>query len=162
MVEGMEDDDMYFGDECLYTEAQKAALRTRSEMARDSVCANCGAKEQEDSFGGGIVVKKLKKCQGCQDVSYCSRECQKQAWKPSHKNYCRDISVLKAGDIVRLRGLKAQADLNGHLYEIREFDELKGRWRATWVGGSHDLSVKPDNLTRVLTVEERNDLIAHN
>ncbi|XP_031572249.1 uncharacterized protein LOC116306350 isoform X2 [Actinia tenebrosa] len=31
----------------------------------------------------------LKRCMGCKDVSYCSRDCQKKDWKQNHKAVCR-------------------------------------------------------------------------
>ncbi|KAI9346938.1 hypothetical protein BDR26DRAFT_916334 [Obelidium mucronatum] len=119
--------------------AQKAAIKRRSEMVRDTICANCGIKELQEyhaDFQESSSPIRLKRCQSCHDVSYCSHKCQKEAWKPRHKKYCRDVSVLKTGDIVRLRGLKEKSDLNGHLYEIHELNNAAGRWHASWVGGS--------------------------
>ena len=43
------------------------------------VCANCNATAPP----GG----KLRACAGCNAVRYCSRECQKEAWK-YHKKHC--------------------------------------------------------------------------
>jgi len=45
-----------------------------------SVCANCGKGEEESS--------KLKNCNACKMVKYCSRECQ-IAHRPQHKKECK-------------------------------------------------------------------------
>ena len=47
-------------------------------------CDNCGNR-----------LKTLSKCAGCRKASYCSRECQVQAWKV-HKVECKKHSVHKA------------------------------------------------------------------
>lgn len=43
-------------------------------------CATCGAKQN------------LKKCSGCQAVSFCSRECQKALWNQCHHKECAEYS----------------------------------------------------------------------
>ena len=43
-------------------------------------CAACGAND-----------KQLKYCQSCKSVWYCSRDCQKAHWKPTHKAECEII-----------------------------------------------------------------------
>lgn len=45
----------------------------------DINCLNCGRKEEPGD--------KLKKCGKCEDVCYCSRECEKAHWK-KHKKTC--------------------------------------------------------------------------
>ena len=46
------------------------------------VCDHCGKTAEEAS------VKGLKVCRDCQDVRYCSKECQLAAW-PGHKAACK-------------------------------------------------------------------------
>lgn len=46
----------------------------------DAVCGFCSIK-----------TNQLKKCSGCKDVSYCSRECQKQDWSRGHKSKCKMV-----------------------------------------------------------------------
>ena len=47
-------------------------------------CAACG--------GGAPPGKKLKRCTGCRQVSYCSVECQRAAWK-AHKPFCVRVAA---------------------------------------------------------------------
>ncbi|KAF9643618.1 hypothetical protein BDM02DRAFT_3123174, partial [Thelephora ganbajun] len=49
-------------------------------------CANCH-KELEK--------KDLKRCGQCGIVLYCSRECQKEAWKTGHKRTCQSHVINK-------------------------------------------------------------------
>eukprot|EP01083_Nonionella_stella_P189880 703231_1 len=39
--------------------------------------------------------KRLKLCSKCRSVYYCSRKCQKIAWKHSHRNQCSKIETFK-------------------------------------------------------------------
>ena len=52
------------------------------------VCKNCG-----------IVGVDLKQCSGCKEVAYCSKICQKDDWRKSHKESCikfiPQVSILK-------------------------------------------------------------------
>lgn len=50
-------------------------------------CSRCGAVQR---FTPDNPEGKLMKCGGCRSVSYCSRECQKKAWK-KHKVDCKAI-----------------------------------------------------------------------
>ena len=43
-------------------------------------CLKCGKEEEPGA--------KFKKCGKCEDVCYCSRECQKAHWK-EHKKECQ-------------------------------------------------------------------------
>lgn len=49
-------------------------------------CAQCGEPETES--------RKLSHCSRCKQVMYCTRECQRKAWKAGHKNACRDFAVV--------------------------------------------------------------------
>ena len=48
----------------------------------DINCAHCGKKEE--------AGEKFKKCGRCENVCYCSRECQEAHWK-EHKKACKQI-----------------------------------------------------------------------
>lgn len=54
-------------------------------------CARCGAVQR---FTPDNLEGKLMKCGGCRLVSYCSRECQKKAWK-QHKVDCKAIRARR-------------------------------------------------------------------
>ena len=46
-------------------------------------CEFCGSSEDE-------IEDKLKRCNNCKEVYYCSRECQKKDWKKGHRDTCED------------------------------------------------------------------------
>ena len=56
------------------------------QMSR-SHCAQCG-KRRSGCEQQGL---KLRKCDQCATVRYCSRECQKVHWKASHREICKQI-----------------------------------------------------------------------
>eukprot|EP01084_Bolivina_argentea_P074197 134626_1 len=49
-------------------------------------CKQCGVKNYSDT--GYIKKRKMRLCSGCQKVHYCTRRCQKIAWKFVHKYQC--------------------------------------------------------------------------
>ncbi|TCD60800.1 hypothetical protein EIP91_009500 [Steccherinum ochraceum] len=55
------------------------SLTAREERRRYRKCAHCDL---------GEPVKTLSKCTGCQIVMYCSRDCQRAAWR-GHRDICR-------------------------------------------------------------------------
>ena len=55
-----------------------AAVESESDTMLS--CASCGAAEVDDI--------KLKECNGCHLVKYCSDECQRDH-KPQHKRACK-------------------------------------------------------------------------
>ena len=53
-------------------------------------CANCEVyqwKQQED--------KITLRCGGCKIFFYCSKECQEEHWKKTHRQHCTHLSRLK-------------------------------------------------------------------
>ncbi|KAI9908759.1 hypothetical protein PsorP6_016664 [Peronosclerospora sorghi] len=52
-------------------------------------CDRCGAIQR---FAPDNLEGKLMTCGGCRSVAYCSRECQKKAWK-KHKPFCKTIRM---------------------------------------------------------------------
>ncbi|CCI44231.1 unnamed protein product [Albugo candida] len=61
--------------------------RSRSRESPEAVCSQCGVSQRlspENPDG------HLSLCAGCKTVRYCSRECQKKAWK-HHKHQCQQI-----------------------------------------------------------------------
>lgn len=61
------------------------------EDEEEQGCARCGAVQR---FSADNPEGKLMKCGGCRSVAYCSRECQKKAWK-SHKTECKAIRARR-------------------------------------------------------------------
>lgn len=70
-----------------------AAHNMRNESARNADfdfarnCASCGAKPKGDT--------SWKRCARCNLVHYCSRECQRKAWKTGHKNSCGEFMLTR-------------------------------------------------------------------
>lgn len=59
--------------------------RPVSKVVRDNgSCDNCGKQ--------GAVAGGLKTCKQCKAVRYCSKACQKAAWKGGHKRVCKELS----------------------------------------------------------------------
>ncbi|CAH0473743.1 unnamed protein product [Peronospora belbahrii] len=54
-------------------------------------CGRCGAVQR---FTPDNPEGKLMTCGGCRSVAYCSRECQKKAWK-KHKSDCKAIRAQR-------------------------------------------------------------------
>jgi hypothetical protein len=63
----------------------RKSMKSHSEahLGIDEMCTNCLRLESGLEEG-----KKLMKCSWCKQVSYCSRECQKEHWKKFHKKEC--------------------------------------------------------------------------
>lgn len=58
---------------------------------------------------------KLKKCNACQKVYYCSKECQTKHWKCGHKDECRDLKGFYT---------VMEDDDNRLIQFVKEFDKL--------------------------------------
>ena len=71
---------------------------SNAEEEADEVCANCGKAEVDDV--------KLKKCNACKLVKYCSVDCQKNH-RPQHKKACK-----KRATEIRDDELFAQPDVS--------------------------------------------------
>jgi hypothetical protein len=56
--------------------------RLETECGTDELCSNCFVLENNTPDG------KLFRCGWCRQVNYCSRECQKEHWKKTHKKQC--------------------------------------------------------------------------
>ena len=62
------------------TDSCKDGSSKSNDDVNNNICANCGKGEEEGH--------KLKKCNACMMVKYCSRECQ-IAHRPQHKKECK-------------------------------------------------------------------------
>lgn len=58
----------------------KEEIKYTDFTSTDAVCGFCCIK-----------TNQLKKCSGCKDVSYCSKECQKQDWSRGHRSNCKKV-----------------------------------------------------------------------
>ena len=74
----------------------------------DINCLNCGRKEESG--------EKFKKCGKCEDVCYCSRECQKARWK-EHKKTCKPQGMVAA--VAVDNAIKRFQDGSGSFVELR-------------------------------------------
>mmetsp|Transcript_89488 Transcript_89488/g.178862 ORF Transcript_89488/g.178862 Transcript_89488/m.178862 type:complete len:363 (-) Transcript_89488:213-1301(-) len=54
--------------------------KKKGAAPEDRSCANCNAAESNDT--------NLSACSRCGLVLYCSKDCQRAHWKPSHKQHC--------------------------------------------------------------------------
>jgi hypothetical protein len=100
------------------------------EAALGTVCAQCCFQSD-----------RLKKCAGCKVVQYCSKDCQRAAWKSTHKGECPIYRSLPQIAPTVVRGLiqlilaepensgtpsqSPWADLEAHIPEIKA---QKERW----------------------------------
>ncbi|KLO11125.1 hypothetical protein SCHPADRAFT_999127 [Schizopora paradoxa] len=59
-------------------------------------CANCGSFEE-------FLATGLSKCAGCLVAVYCSRDCQREAWKKGHRYECDSLKGTKqsAGQVLK-------------------------------------------------------------
>jgi hypothetical protein len=57
--------------------------KAEQHFGKDEMCANCHMLESKMQQG-----ETLSKCGWCKQVTYCSRECQKQHWNKAHKKEC--------------------------------------------------------------------------
>lgn len=88
-------------------------------------CDRCGKSR------GGLGMASLKACSRCRKMYYCGPECQRSAWKETHKTHCRAPGELKAGDYVRLKGSVGNPALNGLVVPlIQPVAEKVGRWEV--------------------------------
>ncbi|KAJ3075284.1 hypothetical protein HDU98_008640 [Podochytrium sp. JEL0797] len=119
--------------ECFEEMLDKAKQEAMQMQPREALWAICTAKGLEklsskakcDSCGERNST--LKKCESCRTESYCSRECQRIAWKAGHKQICRPHDEIKRGDFVWVDGLTSSSDWNKDFALVDDFDDETGR-----------------------------------
>ena len=87
-------------------------------LSRLDVCDTCGTACGRN--------EKFEACGACKARYYCSRKCQRQAWRQTdygHKSSCRPQGTFKIGDVAQLRNLKNRKDLNGRIVRIQEIQK---------------------------------------
>ena len=58
-------------------------MQSKLQGERHGLCSHCGASPRE------CADSKLSLCAGCGLVAYCSKGCQRAAWKAGHKAECK-------------------------------------------------------------------------
>jgi hypothetical protein len=79
------------------TQSKLAASLTQDELIQESLNQGlCKKKLTRRVQCDHCMISdvKLRKCQGCDTVSYCSTDCQRAAW-PTHKRACHLASKKK-------------------------------------------------------------------
>jgi tetratricopeptide (TPR) repeat protein len=116
-----------------------------SKVATMDRCSHCDR--------GGV---KLFHCAGCKDVHYCSKPCQKNAWKSMHKYLCKTSKhYLINGEPVRICGLAKAQRHNGKIGTIVKAKSGSDRFIVD-VPGEEDsslqtqMSIKPQSLEKML------------
>ncbi|POM63829.1 AFL146Wp like protein [Phytophthora palmivora] len=84
-------------------------------------CGRCGAVQR---FTPDNPEGKLMTCGGCRSVAYCSRECQKKAWK-KHKTDCKAIRAQRE----QAQALKAGKASEEGIVQVEAIDWAQ---RETW------------------------------
>jgi len=59
---------------------------------------------------------------------YCSKPCQREAWRAGHKTACRKSDEIRAGDYMMVTGLQKRPEMNGKVVRIMAAAEKEGRW----------------------------------
>jgi hypothetical protein len=64
----------------------KSAIQSKLEktIGEGEMCANCYIMESDM-----VEDQNLMKCAWCRQITYCSRECQRDHWKKAHKKQCK-------------------------------------------------------------------------
>ncbi|TMW60214.1 hypothetical protein Poli38472_000256 [Pythium oligandrum] len=84
-----------------------ASIEPEQEDADDEErgCDQCGVMQK---FSADNPDGKLMKCGGCRTTQYCSRQCQKKAWK-EHKTECKRIRAERDARTATQRSLDVAA-----------------------------------------------------
>ena len=102
-----------------------ARLMERATMVGGNACDGCGKTLQD------LGLDKFECCSRCNMAYYCSKSCQREAWRAGHKKACRKPDEIRAGDCMMLTGLKKRPEMNGKVVRIMAAAEKEGRWMVT-------------------------------
>jgi len=72
-------------------EFEKQSDQLKMMFDKLSIANNCHNCHNPSKDG-----KALSKCMGCQKAYYCSKQCQKEHWKSSHKKSCKEAAAPKS------------------------------------------------------------------
>lgn len=67
--------------------AYARSRRARLPRLPPTACARCGT-----------VARDLKRCGGCRQVAFCSKDCQRVHWREGHKRECRAMAAQAANE----------------------------------------------------------------
>jgi tetratricopeptide (TPR) repeat protein len=108
-----------------------------------NVCDNCGKTWQE------LGRPRLDCCTRCKNAFYCSKECQKTAWKGGHKQACRQPGQTEIGDVMKLQKLESRPELNNSLVEVLSKDKTEGRWQVRSFVTGASMSIASEKLEHI-------------
>ena len=92
-------------------------LMKRTAVGGDK-CDTCGKTPRQ----AGLA--RLQVCQRCKLACYCSRDCQRKAWKAGHKLACRKPDEIKVGDVMQL----VDIPVSGQLVQVLSRDNQENHW----------------------------------
>ena len=137
-------------------ESKDADLFRRTTVVGGLECDFCHKTVQE------LGVTCLTRCGRCKATYYCSKECQRSAWKDGHKMACRSPNSLVVGDLMRICGHKDRADLNGRLVRLLAPDKSNAATATSadqWQVSLYAELEAGDDTTKVFLVMAKN--LAH-
>ena len=108
-----------------------------------SKCDECGKSWQD------VGKPKLDCCTRCKMAFYCSRDCQKKAWRAGHREACREKGQIEINDVMKLQGLQSKPELNDCLVTVLAPDTTAGRWRVKSMVSDSVMSIATDKLTHI-------------
>ncbi|KAJ7648345.1 hypothetical protein DFH06DRAFT_575091 [Mycena polygramma] len=101
-----------------HIELELAAGATSSQKACDNM--ECGIIQEKQEF---------QRCSHCQQVYYCSSECQKRDWRSGHRESCNSLRICRSknSDISRRDLSFMRALFDSDSYELQNEDRLQER-----------------------------------
>ena len=76
-----------------------------------------------------LGIPRLSACIRCKLAYYCSKECQRSAWKQGHKVACREPQQRVPGDIMKLQGLEKELEHDKQLVTLVA-ERPNGQWQV--------------------------------
>ncbi|KAF2196568.1 SET domain-containing protein [Delitschia confertaspora ATCC 74209] len=71
---------------------ERPLIAALSQHCYDDTCANCLMRTMDDVYISDGEQKKVAACTGCRYFRYCSKTCQKDAWRRIHKLECKRLA----------------------------------------------------------------------
>ncbi|GKY92553.1 hypothetical protein MPSEU_000225600 [Mayamaea pseudoterrestris] len=96
-----------------------------------------------------LAIPRLSICTRCKMAYYCSKECQKAAWRKGHKVACRAPDQRERGDLMRLLPLGTEEEHVSKLVTLVE-QLANGQWQVKLTTAPHEtLIVDSDRLAHI-------------